>query len=150
MTYNNNRTYSFSNHQQHNQFNAPYNPNYGGFNNNQPRFKKSGAKYGIIKKGQFEDLPIVNAWMKTRQGLVTIKVAPYHKTKSHDSGNGNAFFSMIAEIRYPSGHTKLVPVLMNRSNKKIPIPNENLLITPNGGGVTKSGKRVTGSVVKLR
>src|SRR5690554_6750229 len=122
-----NNNYGGGGYRQNNYGGGYRNNNYGGgYQNNgyqnRPRPKKSGANYAQIGKGNYKGLPIVNAWLKTRQGLVTIKVAPYHKTKSYDSGNGNAFLSMIAEIKFSNGVQRLVPVLMNRQNKKIPIP----------------------------
>lgn len=116
----------------------------------QPRYKKSGAKYSIIKNGNFNSYPIVNAWMSTRQGLVKITVAPYKGTHETKSNNGNTFMNMIASIQVGFNPPQLVPCLYNMTNKKIVLSNVGLLITPNGGGQTRSGKRVTGSVVRLQ
>lgn len=132
----------------YNQGNRGY-QNGGGYNAPQQPVKKSGAKYSIIKKGNFIDMPIINAWQKTRQGILTITVKPYHASEKQVKSARNTFTKMIAEVQYPSGQHRLIPVLYNEVNKKVTISELNLLITPAGAGVTGTGKHVTGSVVKL-
>lgn len=136
------RQYNGGGYQQH-QYNG------GGYQQPQQRFKKSGAKYSMIKKGNHEGAIIVNAWMKSRQGLLKITCAPYNGTHEVKSQNGNTFLTYIASLDYGNGNTRILPCLYNVGNKKITLSAVNLLITPNGGGFTRSGKRVTGSVLQL-
>lgn len=132
------------------------NNNGGGWNNNGgQRSKKSGVTYSKIKQGKFEGLIIVNAWLKTKESLLTLKIAPYNKTVKSGgadvvhSDSGNEYLKYICEVRYSNGNHRLIPVLYSLKTKKIAIQELNLLVTPNGAGVTSSGKKVTGSVVRL-
>lgn len=145
--YNNQRNNAYNNRNINYQRNNAYN-GYNGYQQQQPT-KKSGATYSVIKNGNFKDYPIVNAWRVSRRtGLVKITVAPYKNSAEH-KGQNNSFLTMIARIQYENGFEKIVPCLYNLTNKKIVIQSENILITPNGAGVTRSGKRVRGSVVRL-
>lgn len=131
-------------------FQQPRQYNGGGYQQQpQQRTKKSGAKYSLIKKGNHEGAIIVNAWMKSRNGLLKITCAPYNGTHEVKSQNGNTFLTYIASLDYGNGNTRILPCLYNVGNKKITLSAVNLLITPNGGGITRSGKRVTGSVLQL-
>jgi len=128
---------------------------YGGNRNQQQRSKKSGATYSKIKQGQFEGLMIVNAWLKMKDILLTLKIAPYNKSiKSGkadvvESQSGKKYLKYICEAVYSNGNHRLIPVLYSVETRKIAISELNLLVTPNGAGVTSSGKKVTGSVVRL-
>jgi hypothetical protein len=113
-------------------------------NNNMPMVKKSGAVYSKIKNGNFEGMPIINAWRKTKMGLMTVKVAPYHASKDIVKSERNDFVKMIAEIKLPTGQIQIEPCLMNTTNKKIVLQKMGLVISPIGQGFTSSGKRVTG------
>lgn len=143
-----------------------YNNNYNGYNRNNylkvgynqrgyqnkgynQRNKKSGAKYSKITKGTFEGLPIVNAWVKTKFGLVSIKVAPYSGTHETKSENGNKFLNLIAEVK-EGFNVSIYPCIMNLRNNYIIINKLGLMITPKGHGVTKSGKVVSGAVLQLK
>lgn len=147
--YNNNRN-QYGQNRGYRQNNYGGYPQQQGYSQQQPpqRFKKSGAKYSIIKQGNFEGYPIVNAWMKTRQGLVKITIAPYRDTREVES-KSNKFLTMIASIKVGFNPPQIMPCLYNLTNKKIVLPNVGLLVTPNGGGMTRNGKRVTGAVVQL-
>lgn len=118
--------------------------NYQQQNQQRQMVKKSGATYSKITKGNFEGYPIINAWRKTKNGLMTVKVAPYHASSKTVESEKNTFTKMIAEIRHPNAASEIVPVLMNMTNKKIVIKKYNLVISPNGSGYTSSGKRVSG------
>lgn len=132
-----------------------YGNNGGRFNQNQQRAKKSGATYTKIKQGQFEGLTIVNAWLKTKDLLLTLKIAPYNKTVKGDkadlvkSQSGKEYLKYICEAVYSNGNHRIIPVMYSMQTRKIAIPELNLLVTPNGNGVTSSGKKVSGSVVRL-
>ncbi|WP_417443757.1 hypothetical protein [Joostella sp.] len=111
-----------------------------------PPAKKSGATYSIIKKGKYEGGTIVNAWNVSRsKGLIKATVAPYSGTTESTSQSGNVYQTMIASVFYEkSGVKKLMPCLMNVKTKKIALSEINMVISPNGSGVTSSGKRVSG------
>lgn len=128
-------------------------------NNNQQQqqqiFKKSGAVYSRIRNGNFEGDTIVNAWRKTRLGLMKATVAPYSgqggKGREIVNSNGKSgnqdkeYQKMICTIKNDSaGTNQTYHVLMNLKTQVIVIKELGLCITPNGSGVTKSGKRVTG------
>lgn len=121
-----------------------YSNNHG---NNKPQFKKSGVVYSVIKQGKFADLLIVNAWNKSKsRGLITATVAPYYASGDKvESKTGNHYMKMMATVEYKSsGHTKLFPCLMNIDSKVIVLKELGMVITPNGGGKTSSGKKVKG------
>lgn len=145
-------------------YNNSYGNNGGGYGNNnggsynsrnQQRSKKSGVTYSKIKQGQFEGLMIVNAWLKMKDLLLTLKIAPYNKTVKGSSADvvksqsGKTYLKYICEAVYSNGNHRLIPVMYSVETRKIAIPELNLLVTPNGAGVTSSGKKVTGSVVRL-
>lgn len=137
---------NFNNNQNFNQpfFNGGGNNNFN--NQNQPPAKKSGATYSKIGKGKFQGGTIINAWNKSRsRGLITAKVAPYKGTKHYKNAKGEKKQTMICEVRYhSSGHTQLIPCSMNLSTQVVALPELGMVISPNGRGVTSSGKKVTG------
>lgn len=121
----------------------------------QQQFKRSGAVYSKIKKGNFEGETIVNAWRATKNGLMQATVTPYKGENgkgletviSHGkSGNQEIEYQkMICVIKNTSmGTSQIYPVLMNVKTKVISISELSLCITPNGNGVTRKGKRVSG------
>lgn len=121
----------------------------------QQQFKKSGATYSRIKNGNFEGDTIVNAWRATKAGLMKAVVAPYagENGKGRDivssggkSGNQDKEYQkMICTITNSNaGTTQTYHVLMNLKTQVISIKELGLCITPNGSGVTRKGKRVTG------
>lgn len=140
----------------------PSNVQSGGNNNSNDTqiYKRSGATYTIItNKGggtsKFEGNTIVNAWRATKFGLMTATVAPYagEKKKGLEIVNSNGksgntpkeYQKMLCTITNTSMGTQTIyPVLMNLKTKVIVIKELSLCITPNGNGVTKSGKRATG------
>lgn len=114
-----------------------------------PIYKSSGATYSKIRKGNFEGDIIVNAWRKTKFGLMTATCSPY----SGKSGKGNEIVNsekheyqkMICVIKNTNlGTSQTYHVLMNIKSKVISISELSLCITPNGNGVTRGGKRVSG------
>lgn len=129
-----------------------YNPQRQGvpYNNQPPPvFKSSGAVYSKIKNGNFEGDTIVNAWRKTKFGLMTATVTPY----AGKSGAGtdlvqsdkHEYRKMLCTIKNASlGTSQMFHVLMNTKTKVISISEMSLCITPNGSGTTRSGKRVSG------
>lgn len=116
----------------------------------QQQYKKSGATYSKIKKGNFQGETIVNAWRKTKYGLMTATVSPYSGSKGKgdelvESQKGNQYKKMICTITNTSlGTSQTYHVLMNLETQVIVISELSLCITPNGSGYTRSGKKVTG------
>lgn len=154
---------------QNNNFNQPHygngsNSNWqgnrNGNNNNGQIFKRSGAVYTIIsnKNGghsKFEGNTIVNAWRSTKFGLMRAVVAPYAGegkkglevvNSMGKSGNEHKEYQkMLCTITNATmGTHQIYPVLMNVKTKVIVIKELSLCITPNGNGVTRKGKRVSG------
>ncbi|MGX1930205.1 hypothetical protein [Flagellimonas sp. 2504JD4-2] len=146
--YGNNNGYGNNGYQRRNGYgNNGYQRGNGYRNNNRPAPKRSGAKYSIIRNGRFEGGTIVNAWNKSRsKGLITAKVAPYKDSKEYTAKtSGKTYITMIAEITYQkSGHTRLIPCSINKATKVIVLGDIGMVITPNGAGITSSGKKVTG------
>jgi hypothetical protein len=138
-------------------FQAPYKQAY---NQPQPQqqqqqFKRSGATYSKIRKGNFEGDIIVNAWRATKMGLMTATVAPYSgqgkkglEIVNSEGKSGNQvkeYQKMICTIKNTTvGTSTTYHVLMNIKTQVIVIQELSLCITPNGSGVTRRGKRVTG------
>jgi hypothetical protein len=121
----------------------------------QQQYKRSGAVYSKIRKGNFEGDIIVNAWRVTKAGLMQATVSPYNGQDGkgqeivHSNGkSGNTpkeYQKMICVIKNSSlGTSQIYPVLMNLKTQVIVIQELSLCITPNGSGITRSGKRVTG------
>lgn len=118
-----------------------------------PQYKRSGAVYTKIRNGNFEGETIVNAWKLTRNGMLKAVVTPYSKNGGDEivishgkSGNQEKEYrKMICKITNESaGTSQIYPVLMNIKTQVIVIKDLSLCITPNGSGVTRKGKRVTG------
>ena len=136
--------------------------NQGGYQNNAPQqqqqqqiFKKSGAVYSKIRNGNFEGNTIVNAWRATKMGLMQATVTPYAGqgnkgleivNSAGKSGNQDKEYQkMICTIKNTTvGTNQTYHVLMNLKTQVIVIQELGLCITPNGSGVTRRGKRVTG------
>jgi hypothetical protein len=156
--YGGNHRNTANNFQQQNPFVARpnYAPQYQQYpQQQQPVYKRSGAVYSKIRKGNFEGETIVNAWRKTKFGLMQATVSPYKGANGkgmevvHSNGkNGSSpkeYHKMICVIKNTSmGTSNIYPVLMNVKTQVISIQELGLCITPNGSGVTRSGKRVTG------
>lgn len=106
--------------------------------------KKSGATYSRIKTGKHEGLMAVNAWRKTRNGLVTASAFPVDGVE-HTSKDGNISLRYVVEVVHRDmGTTQTYWCLMSKDSKKIFIKELGLVISPNGNGISSSGKRVTG------
>jgi hypothetical protein len=140
-----------NNFQRNNPFVAS--PNYAP--QNAPQYKRSGATYSKIRKGNFEGETIVNAWRVTKAGLMQATVSPYNGANGKgmqivesNGKSGNTpkeYQKMICCIKNASlGTSQIYPVLMNVKTQVIVIQELSLCITPNGSGTTRSGKRVTG------
>lgn len=144
-----NRGYSNNNQNMGNfDFNSSYVNRASNRNNgNAPRYKKSGAKFSQIKTGKSTGMMSVNAWLVTRQGLLTIKAFGYAKAK----GDKCEFQKAVAEIiNTSSGQKSTFPVLINVTTRRMKIKELGWIVTAAGGGQTRNGKRVTGAVVKIR
>lgn len=144
MNYQNNNRNNYGNNYGNNR---SYNNN--GYNNyrsngNQQRqdVKKSGATYTKMRKGKFEGFMAVSAWRKTKAGLMTAKGFPVSDVE-HMSEKGNGFLRYAVDVTM-NGMTQTYWCLMSTKTQKININELSLVISPNGSGVTSSGKRVTG------
>ncbi|MEW7401577.1 hypothetical protein AB2S31_15115 [Elizabethkingia anophelis] len=156
MSYNNNYRPSGNwNQYPQRRSNAPYNSGYnrGGYNNNQnkPQYKKSGATYTRIKKGKGEGLMAVNAWRKTKYGLMTATAMPYHAGDVSTSQRGHDYIKYIVTVTTMAfGTQQVYTCLMNVKSQVITISELGLCITPNGSGRTASGKNVRGYFGKFK
>ncbi|SEF62241.1 hypothetical protein SAMN05421847_0476 [Halpernia humi] len=136
--------------------NRSRNQRFGGNNyeqNNSYNFvqneKKSGAVYSRIKKGKNEGGTSVNAWRKTKNGLMTANAFPVDGVE-HASQDGKISMRYVVEVvNRDMGTTQTYWCLMSKDTKKIFIKELGLVISPNGSGVTRSGKRVTGFFGKV-
>ena len=133
-----------------------WNSNNGGNNyqrnNNQASqtFKKSGAVYSRIKDGKMEGMLAVNAWRKTKSGLMTASAFPVDQTEHIGEKSKNTFIRYAVEVQNRDlGTSQTYWCLMQKESKKIIIKELGLVISPNGNGVTSSGKRVTGYFGKI-
>lgn len=141
---------NYNNYKRHNH--AQRRENFGGrqhsydndYANNKPLFKKSGAVYSRIKKGKNEGGYSVNAWRKTKNGLVTAACFPVDGVE-HKSEQGKIALRYVVEIvNRDMGTTQTYWSLMSKDSRKIFIKELGLVISPNGNGMTASGRRVTG------
>jgi hypothetical protein len=143
----------YSNNQNNNSYNSYRNNNNMQQNQQQQQFKKSGATYSKITKGNSEGFLIVNAWRMTAAGLMTAKATPMGDfndkreflgvTVHVGKDKGNEFVRYKVEVLI-NGVLQKFYTLMRLDTKKISIRELNLVISPTGQGMTKSGKRVTG------
>lgn len=123
-------------------------------NNNQQQYKRSGAVYTRIKTGTEKDGHwMVNAWRLTKAGLMTAKCSPltdYDKNGNKQgvtvhvgSQKGHEFVRYKVEITI-NGMMQKYYCLMRLDTKTIVINELSLVISPNGRGITRSGKKVEG------
>lgn len=125
--------------------------NQNGYSGNRPVTKKSGAEYTRIKKGKNEGQMAVNAWRKTRFGIQTASAMPVGGGQVHESQKGNEFIRYAVEVANKTlGTSQTYWCLMNTKTQMIVIKELGLVISPNGRGVTGSGKRVTGYFGKFK
>lgn len=115
-----------------------------GANRQQDQTKKSGASYTKMKAGKYAGMYAVNAWRKTKAGLMVAKAFPVSDVE-HKSDKGNFFLRYAVEVSMPSaGTSQTYWCLMNTRTQKLVIKELSLVISPNGQGYTASGKRVSG------
>jgi len=123
-----------------------YNNNNNYKNNQQQQYKKSGASYTKIRKGGSEGFYHVNAWKSSKQGLITASCFPLSAKdevpKIHKSDR-NDFITYVITIKQGINVNTYFS-LMNLTSRKIYIKELGWIISPNGSGVTRSGKKVTG------
>lgn len=107
--------------------------------------KKSGATYTKMRKGKMEGLICVNAWRKTKNGLMTASAFPVDGHVHVGKDKGHEFMRYVVNIANSSlGTNETFWCLMRLDTKMIVIKELSLVISPNGNGVTSSGKRVSG------
>jgi hypothetical protein len=125
--------------------NRQYNGNNQNNLNNRQQFKKSGATYSVMRKGKFEGLIAVNAWRKTGHGLMVASAFPVDGVVHVGREKGNEFMRYVVDITNSSAGTKSTYwCLMRLDTKMIVISELSLVISPNGSGLTASGKQVKG------
>lgn len=121
-----------------------------GANQPQQRFKKSGAVFTLIKQsstGKSVGMHIVNAWIKTKAGLVKIVASGYKKRK----GKTCEWENTVATVtNMATGQSAKYPTLINITTRRMKIKELGWMVTAKGGGITRSGKRVTGAVVTIK
>ena len=128
------------------------NSNYQGNNNYDAKesFKKSGTVYTRIKTGKMEGMMAVNAWRKTKNGLMTASAFPVDQTEHIGDKSKNTFIRYAVEVKNADlGTSQTYWCLMQKESQKITIKELGLVISPNGRGVTAGGKRVTGFFGKI-
>ena len=126
--------------------------NHNGYqqNNQKPQSKKSGVSYTKIKKGKMEGMIAVNAWRKTKNGLMVASAFPVDGVEHIGTENNNTFIRYAVEVSNSTlGTSQTYWCVMQKESKKIVIKELGLVISPNGSGVTASGKRVTGYFGKI-
>jgi hypothetical protein len=145
---------SYNNKYNNNQYNGPFKPNYGfqgpGYAPNRTTnpmreqlAKRSGATYTKMKNGPKEGLICVNAWRKTSIGLMTASAFPVDGVIHKGADKGHEFMRYAVKIII-NGQVNTHWCLMRLDTKMIVLQDLSLVISPNGQGYTKSGKRVSG------
>lgn len=126
------------------------NRNYNNNNNNnrsqqKDDAKRSGATYTKMRKGKFEGELAVNAWRKTRAGLMKASAFPVDGVVHTGKDKGHEFMRYVVNISNSStGTNETFWCLMRLDTKMIVIKELSLVISPNGSGYTSSGKKVSG------
>lgn len=122
-------------------------------NNDGPHIKKSGATYTKIKDGNKSGYFHVSAWRITSEGLVKASAFPICDYDS--SGNCQGVIEHVGKengkthVRYKVTLTQGITVTkvyttMRLDTQKLVLRDLGLVISPNGTGTTKTGKRVKG------
>lgn len=119
------------------------------FNRQEEHIKKSGATYTKIKTGKNEGLFSVNAWRKTKNGLMVASAFPAGGEEyTSQAGNVSRKYA-IEVVNRDMGTTQTYWALMDLKSRKIFIKELGLVISPNGRGFTAGGKRVEGYFGKI-
>lgn len=117
---------------------------------NHTKYKKSGAKFTLITRsetGKTNGMTIVNAWKSSSQGLIKITVKPYERCKGGDTCEWQKALAEVVNTN--TGQISTFPTLINVTTKRVIIKELGWLITSAGHGISKSGKHISGSVVRL-
>lgn len=123
------------------------NRNYNNQQQQQPVFKRSGVTYSKFKRGKFagSDLECVNAWRKTKYGLVTASAQPLDGAIHIGKEKGHEFLCYVVKVvNHATGGSQIYTCTMRMDTRKIVLKDLGWVISPNGQGTTRSGKRVTG------
>lgn len=114
------------------------------YTQNRPQYKKSGAIFSKITKGKYEGLMAVNAWKKTKYGMIKANAIPLSNSSS-ESANGNQYVPyLVTVIDMNSLQSSKYNGIMNIQTRILTITDLGMCITPNGSGTTKSGTKVRG------
>lgn len=150
--YSNNRQFTPNNYnnfrpQQNGQYQQRgFGNNYNGQYQNRPMFKKSSYKCKQLADGAY----VCSGFLKNKAGLWKLYARPYKGTNESTSKNGNKFLNLFVTLTNTTTfEERKTSGLLNLTNKKLIMKDLNLLGTPNGGGQTRSGKNVQGSIVRL-
>lgn len=145
MGYNNNNNNNNRNSNGYNDNSNNRNNNNGNSRNNGSDTKKSGSTYTTMRNGKNAGLIAVNAWRKTQHGLMSASCFPVDGVEHIGKQNGHTFMRYVVDIVNASNASKSTYwCLMRMDTKTIVIKELSLVISPNGSGVTGSGKKVTG------
>lgn len=125
-------------------------PYYGNNQNQQQQYKKTGFKVTQVVNNGVTTF-IGSGWKKTRNGLLSIYARPYKKTKVSISHKGHRHHNLFVEItNTTTGQVQKHSGMFNETTKYLIIEKIGWLCTPNGSGVTRSGKRVTGTITRIK
>jgi len=107
-----------------------YSRNYNNMRMQQPK-KRSGAKLKIARNGK----PVVVAWKATKQGMLSILVAPTKYSKSVTSKSGRQWVSgcSVSIRNNKLMSTSLHWGLMEKSTGKTIVKDLGIVINPHGG-----------------
>jgi len=120
----------------------------------QQQYKRSGATYSKIRKGDKEGLLHIAAWRLVKDGMITASCFPI---KSKEGGyeiegkNGKWYINYVIELKKSTDVNVVTHFgLLETSSSKLYIPKLNWIISKNGNGKTRSGANVSGYFGTLR
>lgn len=114
------------------------------YSENAGRTKKSCASFTPITKGLSKGAFAVNAFKKTKYGVIKATAFPA-TTKTSESDKGNEFMGYHVNITDMNTlQTTKYRGIMNINTKVLVISDLGMCITPNGSGRTRTGKLLKG------
>jgi hypothetical protein len=128
--------------------NLNHNQNFNNQSQNQ-QYKKSGMT--LHKFTEKHGYPIISAWRKTKNGIMSIYARPYVKSKWwKGEKSGKTSCNLMVTVRVANEKTFNTTGFYQKESGKLTLPDLGLVASPNGYGRTRNGKTVKGFFGRIK
>lgn len=106
-------------------------PQYGRGNGGERPKKHTGAKKGLISKGEYQGDMYVSAWnYSKRRGMTSLLAVPYKDTREHDK-SGRKWLTYICKVSMrDQGVERIEPVLVDANTGQFTLRSMGWVINP--------------------